>query len=575
MKKLSIKKILAIIAVICLTLSSQVVLNIFADNSIQKNDSTNTANEPVYSTINHFKYQISKEFELSPDSFEAWIRMPSNSVGGTVMGNFTHTEMDYPGTVNWNVDALGRIVVEWNNRQFCHTFESVKLNDGNWHHIAVIRDPQNHTFSLYVDAQLKESIKCVQQDLNGALVPMTVGVDSSYSTTPEMRKVKQPFEGDIKQITVYNGAITAERIAEDMANQNITDNYGGKLLGSWYFGESWQQRTVKDSSDNENHATLATFDRYVSVSNQSFEYDYTFAVIPDVQTLVRWHKDDYLNAMRYLRDNKDALNLQFALQVGDLSDIGSQEQLYMDAAEGLSLLDNVVPYSFVPGNHDYNASCHLARDLTYFNRHFSYSKHSTLPGFGGAYEEGAMENTYYLYQFGGVKYCVINLELAPRKAVIRWAGKICEQFSDYRIIINTHAYMENSGELIRNHSACSPAQYNWKYTVDVTSSQYLYDNLISKYSNIFMAFCGHVASDDLLIRYDFGVNGNTVTSMLVNLQASLSDRGLGEDVILLIKVNESSKKMSCYYYSPLRDAVYNLQNQIELSFEGFNEKLGL
>ncbi len=529
----------------------------------------------VYTIMDNFKYQLSKEFELSPDSFEAWIKMPKESVGGTVMGNFTHQEMAYDGTVNWKIDALGRVVVEWNNKQFVHTFKSACINDGNWHHIAVIRNPQTHVFSLYIDARFKESVKCVQEDLNGALVPMTIGVDSSYSTIPELKKVKEPFEGYVRQITVYNGAISAERILSDMQNLEITDDYNGKIMGNWYFGDEWTERTVKDTTSNENNAFLATFDRYVGVANQNFEYDYTFAVIPDVQTCVRWNKSTYINAMRYLANNKEELNLQFALQVGDLSDIGSVESLYEDAAEGLSYLDGIVPYSFVPGNHDYNDSCHMARDLTYFNTHFSYEKHSKLPGFGGAFKEGAMENTYYLYKIGKVKYCVINLELAPRKEVIRWAGKICERYPDHRVIINTHAYIENSGEIIRDYSATSPAQYNWKYYVDVSSSQELYDQLIGKYENIFMAFCGHVASDDVLVRYDKGVFGNTVTSMLVNLQASVVNNGIGEDAILLIKVNEKAKKMSCYFYSPAHDAVYNLQNQFELSFNGFNSKLGI
>ena len=52
--------------------------------------------------------------------------------------------------------------------------------------------------------------------------------------------------------------------------------------------------------------------------------------------------------------------------------------------------------------------------------------------------------------------------------------------------------------------------------------------------------------------------------MLVDLQASLHDNGIGEDPILIIKVNESRKIMSCYCYSPSNDAVYNLQNQFEI-----------
>ncbi len=520
--------------------------------------------QEFYTTMDHFKYQLAKKLDRSPDSFEAWVRMPQASVGGVLMGNYTHSEMCYSGTVNWRVDAIGRVGIEWNNKQFCYTFENHSINDDTFHHVAVVRDPEAHTFTLYVDGEEKDRVRCVQSDLGGGDIAMTIGVDSSYSTSPALTKVKEPFEGDIRQVTLYNGAITQERIRSDMQNEQITDDYNGKILGNWFLGEYWTERVIEDSTENDNDARLATFDRYVGVANEDFEFDYTFAVIPDVQTLVRWHKETYLNAMRYLVDNKEELKLAFALQVGDLSDQGATERLYADAAEGLSYLDNVIPYSFVPGNHDYMDSCHERRDLTYFNRHFPYSKHSTLLGFAGAYEEGAMENTYYLYEVAGVKYCVINLEVAPRMSVIRWAGKICEKYPQHRVIINTHAYMENSGNIIREYSASSPALYNWRHFTDATSSQELYDSLIGKYENIFMAFCGHVAADDAMVRYDVGEHGNTVTSMLINLQASLHDNGLGEDAIFFIKVNEKKKKMSCYFYSPANDAVYNLQNQFEI-----------
>ena len=490
--------------------------------------------------------------------------MPQNSVGGTLAGNFTHEEMRYNGTVDWKVDAIGRVCIEWNNKQFCHTFKNHSVNDNKWHHVAVVRDPKTHVFSLYVDGELKDWIKCVQADLDGAEVPLTVGVDSSYSTSAAIERVKEPFEGYIRQLTLYNGAITAERIAEDMTNDNVTDDYDGRILGNWYFGERWTERTIKDTTKNGNDAFLATFDKYVGLDKSEFDFDYSFVVIPDVQTLERYHKDDYLNAMKYLADNKDELKLQFAIQVGDLSDVGSVEQYYADAAEGLSYLDGIVPYSFVPGNHDYMDSCHMARDLTYYNKHFPYEKHSKLPGFGGAYEVGAMENTYYLYDIGNVKYCVINLEVGPRKDVIRWAGKICERYADRRVIINTHVYMENSGDIMRDYSASSAALYHWRSYVDVTSGRELFDMLVSQYENICMVFCGHVASDDALVRYDTGVHGNTITSMLINLQASVCDKGLGEDPVFIVKVNESKKLMRCYYYSAAHDAVYNLQNQFEL-----------
>ena len=90
-----------------------------------------------------------------------------------------------------------------------------------------------------------------------------------------------------------------------------------------------------------------------------------------------------------------------------------------------------------------------------------------------------------------------------------------------------------------------------------------------------MVCCGHVGSDDIKVRTDVGVYGNNITSMLVDAQASVADKGLGEDAILICKVNEKTKKMCCVFYSPTNDGVYNLQNQFEISFaDALNPTVG-
>ncbi|MBO4572169.1 MAG: hypothetical protein J5762_00150 [Clostridia bacterium] len=524
--------------------------------------------ETTYSTDDNFKYRLSYPFDRSPDSFEAWVKMPYNSVGGVIMGNFLHNEVHYGGTVDWEIDASGHVVIRWNLNKFTYTFGGTHLNDGVRHHVAVVRDPAAHTFSLYVDGELNDSVNCVQKDLDNALMPMSVGVDYAYSTTPEIYQVKTPFDGDIIQITVYNGAISEERIRSDMLEREITDSYGGKILGNWYFGEKWTKRAVYDSTGNGNDASLQTFDKYVGYADGDFEYDYCFVVIPDVQACVHRRLDDYMSSLAWLADNATSLKAAFALQVGDLSDDGRESYLFNDAARGLSQLDGILPYSFVPGNHDYDDQCHESRALTRYNAYFSYDKHSRMKGFGGAYKKGYMDNTYYVYEVCGVKYLVLNLEMSPRMDVIRWAGRLCEAYPDHRVIVSTHAYMGQAGNLLGVNDLASPTTYRFNYFNEINSAETLYDNLIKVYPNIFMVFCGHVCSDDVVIRRDIGINGNVITSMLINTQAAVAKKGIGEDIFFILKMNEAENIASCCFYSPSGGGVYNLQNQFRLKFAG-------
>ena len=508
----------------------------------------------AYTVMNHYKYRMEKAFERSPDTFEAWINVPEGSLGGTIMGNLFYDSLQYEGTIEWAVDAIGRIKLNWDDGNFVYTFQNAHIDDGQWHHVAVVRDPAAHTFTLYVDGAEKDRVRSEQDDAVNANMPMSVGVDYRTFTSS-----KTPFEGYVRQITVYNGAIDEERIRSDMQTEQIADDYNGQIMGNWVFGEEWTERFLSDTTANENHAALQTFDKYVGVASEDFEYDYMLVGIPDVQTCMRYQYDTYLDMMPWLADHAQSKKMAFAWQVGDLSDVGSTESFYRDAAAGISKLDGKLPYSFVPGNHDYDHNWEPSRQQTYFDRYFPYDKYSRMSNFGGAYKEGSMANTYSLYEVCGVEYMVINLEYRPRKSVLRWAGRLCEMYPQRRVIVNTHSYMNNDGSFMTDGDDES------------LGGEDVFEGLVKQYDNIFMAFGGHVCSDDALVRLDQGVHGNTVASFLIDTQTATHDNGVGEDIVFLMKINEQKKLMSCYYYSPANDGAYNIQNQFEISFAEWND----
>lgn len=540
-------------------------------------------NVQEFKSINGYAYRLARVLDGSPDSFEAWLNMPANSLGGTIVGNFFNTKFKYAGTVNWEVNAIGQVLVQWDNRTYQYTFDHQPINDGAWHHIAVVRDAQAKAFFLYIDGVLADEVHTLAGPAI-ATMPMNIGVD--YRNWQEL---KTPFEGSIRQVTMYTGAISQARILEDMQNPHITDTLEDTLLGNWYLGDAWKMRDVVESSGNGNDATIVTFDKYLGVANGGFEYDYMLVGIPDVQTMVRYNPNRYNSTMKWLADNAESQKMAFAFQVGDLSDDGKMEDLFAVAAYGynmrdlaavlatgqptlgISQLDGKLPYSFVPGNHDYDDGCNAVRDTGYYNKYFPYAKYSQMDNFGGAYIEGQMDNYYVKYEVCGVKYLVLNLEFGPRLSVLRWAGRVCEAHPDYRVIVSTHAYVDPNGEIMHEGSRYSATAYWKSANVGQTTGVQMWEGLIKRYSNIFMVFSGHNGTDDVVVRHDVGDHGNKITSVLIDAQVvELTSDGIGHDLMLMIKVNEQTKTMSYCYYSPSYNMCFNIQNQFELSFADEN-----
>ncbi len=519
--------------------------------------------EYVFDTYNRYAYRMDEIFTKSPDSFEAWIYMERSSVGGTIMGNYLNKYFGYDGSVSWEIDELGRPSVFWDNGAFKYTVKGVFLNDAEWHHVAMVRNADENLFVFYVDGEEVDRADSRQSDAI-SVMPMQVGVDYKNWTSK-----KTPFDGKIKEITLYNGTVAADRVARDY-REGVLDTLDGQLMGNWVFGETWNEIKVEETFGVGCGASIVTFEKFVSVMPTD-DYDYTLAVIPDIQTMVAHNPANLRGLTDWLVDNAESHKIAYAIEVGDLSDNGDRTDFYQLAAEQMSKLDDVIPYSFIQGNHDYNGNCgSTGRDSTYYNQYFSYDKYSQFGYFGGAYEEGSMENWYTLFEVAGVKYCVINLEFGPRTDVIRWAGRVCEAYPNRRVIINTHAYVSPSGNIDGTDGRYSPDAYSWSDYTEVTNSKQLYEGLIKRYANIFLTVNGHYISDDIVMRRDVGVNGNVITSIRVDPQCTKVDSEYGVDPLMLMQFNESEKTIDIIFYSPAHDACFNIQNQFTISFADEN-----
>lgn len=528
---------------------------------------------PVYE--NNRTTYVADNFMRPINTFSAWIKLPTlfhdQAVGGILFGNYINRlSVD---SINFEIWTHGNFRIFWNRGEFAYVFKSVDLRTDDWEHIALTRDPVTNTFSLYHNGIYKESATFPTTWSNGNLTPYNIGNDSRGSEVVN----KYPFFGEIRQITLYDSPKAQATIAEDMSSSSITvKNRDESLIANWNF-ENWfaKEAVLSDSSGNDNNLILGSYDLFVTDIEQYEDFDYTIAIIPDTQTMTSFNPGLFNGMTKWMADNAEEQKIAFAMHLGDLTNAATTNH-YNVASQAMYRLDGKIPYTFVLGNHDYDNMINIDRSTTNFNIAFPYEKYSNYSWFGGAYEEGSMDNYYAVFEIGAVKYLVFALEVGPRTSVLQWANRVALEFgSEYRIIVTTHSYMNPYGRLTTPGDE-SVISYGFatNYGHEVNDGQQMFDKFVSQHPSMLFTFNGHHTYDYIVKREDVGINGNKIMSMLIDGQAvmtsEMGSKTHAEDLIMLMRMNESKKEAYCYYYSPARNAYYNYQNQFVFSFSDEN-----
>ena len=294
--------------------------------------------------------------------------------------------------------------------------------------------------------------------------------------------------------------------------------------------------------------------------------DYSITVIPDLQEITAVHPQKLTQMFQWIADNKQKENMKFAIGLGDLTWNGHRgtatneaETEFSRAAAAFSLLDKVgLPYSNAYGNHDYVPGS--PRDTSLFNQYFPYAKYSQWDSFGGAMEEGKMDNAYFCFTVGKVPYLVMALEFDPSAKVLEWANQVAEQHPEHNIIVSTHGYLGYDGE--RLTPTPSPT------TGETGHGEEIWQNFVKKHKNIFMVLCGHVTNakdpGSMAWRQDEGEQGNTVTQVMANAQDIDADRG-GVGLLLLLRFTNGGNTIDFNYFSPLNGLAYKEVNQFRVT----------
>jgi len=274
---------------------------------------------------------------------------------------------------------------------------------------------------------------------------------------------------------------------------------------------------------------------------------FTIALVPDTQAEVFGTDTRFDQRSDYIVANKDKLNIKYAIHTGDVANWGEVDPAqYIIAERAMDKLSaNGIPYSIAIGNHDTGAvgvgggaansktTRITVRNTGAFNAAFPVAEHTAD---GGAFEPGKIDNSFQTFTAGGKKFLVLTLELWPRVEAVEWAKGVVSSHPDYNVIVNTHSYLNGDS------SISTSSEYG------TTSPKYLYDNLISKYSNIKIVVSGHVGEAGY--REDVTADGNKVVSYLNTFHSRSNPSRF-------LNIDTATGDLSITAYAPKDGATYS------------------
>ncbi|MBD1423093.1 metallophosphoesterase [Sphingobacterium chuzhouense] len=274
---------------------------------------------------------------------------------------------------------------------------------------------------------------------------------------------------------------------------------------------------------------------------------WSMIMLPDIQNYVKYNRNHPIldMMMRWIEDNIDTLNIKMVVCVGDLveqSDIinnghdgdQSAQKQWETAAQAFARLNGKVPYIAATGNHDYTIDRNGIRTSRYseFFRIDDNWLNRKIIAQNTVNEQGipTLENSAYeIKDLNGRDYLFMTVEYAPRDTVLTWAKRVAdlEQYKDHRIILTTHAYLNNKD--IR-----SKGKHRWfiyePYAINneiqkseridlpqANNGEQIWQKLVQPASNIDLVLCGHISGEGY--RTDKNIAGKDVHQMLFDSQS--------------------------------------------------------
>jgi hypothetical protein len=224
---------------------------------------------------------------------------------------------------------------------------------------------------------------------------------------------------------------------------------------------------------------------------------FSIIILPDTQYYSTSFPEMFYKQMNWIVENKKTLNIQYVIQLGDLTD-NNKEYAWEVASKSFKILENAgVPYSIVYGDNDMmnpeKNTYDGIRHTELLNRYFPDSRFDKTDSWwsGGFFESGKIDNYYSFFNYGEYKFLIMNLEIAPRSAVLNWADDIVAQNPSRKVIVVTHDYIDKDGNRLDDLKSFGLEGRDKANKLKGNNANEVFDKLIRKNPNIMMVLCGH------------------------------------------------------------------------------------
>jgi hypothetical protein len=301
---------------------------------------------------------------------------------------------------------------------------------------------------------------------------------------------------------------------------------------------------------------------------------FTIAVIPDTQNYVDFQhqkadgfpfgaKPMFIEQMRFIAQHLESAGGEIAFVTG-LGDIWQHQSLDMDpghaargytfhkfsgqyakdfgpqpktrsvempaAAEGYDLIAGKVPFSVVPGNHDFDAmwvppppaggwdktkqiTAHVGGTSNFTSVFGSRSHYFRgKPWYVASHDQGA--DSAQIFTAGGYRFLHIGLQFDPPDASLAWAATVLDRYRGLPTILSTHDFMNR-----RKQRIASPEIDNHALDPQDNNPEMVWQKLVVTHPQIFMVLAGHQGGQ--ATRIDRNKAGGEVYQLLSDYQ----DRG--------------------------------------------------
>lgn len=496
-------------------------------------------------------YYVENALAAAPHTIEAEVYFPasfdSEARGGAIIGN-------YPGSanscMNFEIHTNGRLRYYWidaNGDDYAAYFD-VKAYCGKWVKLAVTHDYETGVVKGYLNGELLDTV--TDKNVGGGPARFdgfVLGGDGRSGNA-------QYFKGNLKSVAMYSDIRTDEEIAQDAVSYGTDDLILHYDLSGYKYDD--RPATVVDACGNND----AVYDvSWLDEETIETDYAYSFAVVGDTQCLNDFYPEHFQTLYDWIIANKESKNIQFVFGLGDITN----QSLIREWEEAVTAFDKLsdagIPYSVVRGNHDSQTT--TAETKLQFNAAMADSKYATEISAEQRFSAEELENTYRTFTVGDEKFVSITLDYGPTDEELAWAGEVCEKYSDHKVIVTTHAYMFRDGTTLDSGDVVPPSNSN----PTSNNGDEMWEEFVKRHENIVLVMSGHDPCKYIVTRKDNGVNGNTVTQMLVDAQTEEKNRGaLG--MVTMLYFSKDGKSVEVEHYSTVRNQYFLKDNQFTMTW---------